>query len=391
MVFATELMVEGCAFLEFIIMLLTPLEMLLVNLFVIHKCSQRKYSRGQTYVSMGLLNCTLLYISYLFARIAPDFGQGNGLFIFSGFLFIIPIKLLYRAPGVKIVTIACFSWTYTFLLFTLSVRFGYALTIPGWSLSSTVLLLQTILYIFTIKVFYNILKSKFIFVLEHIGKKEAVALMWMNMMWFWTVFVLNLSFAYPDLRLFQILSLLTLALCILSSFRYIHLQVNSGETIQKLEKIAYHDELTQLRSRVVLGSDAEDLIKRKIPFHLIFMDLDYFKSINDRHGHLTGDQYLAFFAHEIKVRLANRGGFYRVAGDEFVCIFLEGGLEVFLEEITTLPKTIPNSQVEFLGFSYGRAFFPQDGDTVKELLQCADQRMYEMKRLKNLSETSGAG
>ena len=377
---------------ELVVLLLTPLEMLLVNLFVIHKCSQHKYSRNRTLVCMGLFVCVLMYLSFLIARNAPDFGRGNGLFVFSGFLFILPVKLLYRTPGVRIVTIACFSWTYTFVLFVMSVRFAYALAIPGWSLSAAVLLLQTILYVVTIKAFCSILDGEFLFILNHIGKKENIAFMWMNMMWFWMVFVLNLSFAYPAIRLFQILSLLTLVLCILSSFRYIYLQVNSGKKIQTLEKIAYRDELTQLRSRAVLKSDAEDLIARKIPFHLIFFDLDNFKSVNDRYGHLVGDQYLAFFAQEIKMRTGNRGGFYRVAGDEFVCILMEDCLETFLEEIATIPKTIPNTQVQFLGFSYGCAYFPRDGDLIEKLLECADQCMYKMKRCRQIpSESEGTG
>ena len=365
---------------EFMAMILTPLEMLLINLFVIHQCSQYKYSLRLTYVIMGLSTIVLLVIAYLISRVIPGFGSGNGLFIFSGFLFIIPIMLIYRSPGVRIITIACFSWTYTFILFALSVRIGHVFSIAGWSLSYMVLFLQTTLYVFTFRAFYSLLKSKFVYALNHIGDKEAAALMWVNVMWFWTVFIFNISFVYPQLHVLQILSYITLAVCIISSFQYIYLQINSGQTIQDLERLAYHDELTQLRSRVVLKRDANDLIERKIPFQLIFFDLDRFKEVNDWYGHLVGDRYLAFFAHEIKVRIGNRGGFYRVAGDEFVCIFSESGLDSFLEEITTLPQTIPNTNVKFFGFSYGVASFPHDGTTADELLQFADKRMYEMKR-----------
>jgi len=365
-------------------MILAPLEMLFINLFVFHQCCQRKYSRARTNLGMGLFICVLIYISFHISSIAPDFGGGNGLFVFSGFLFFIPIKLLYEVPGFKIVTIACFSWTYTFMVFAVSVRIGYALTIPWWDLHIIVLLLQTVLYVISFNAFYRLLKSRFIVVIDQIGKREAVALMWMTMMWFWTVFIFNLSFAYPDFVLFQILTFPTLAVCILSSFRYIYIQVDSNRTIQNLESIAYRDELTQLRTRVILGKDVDDLITRKVPFYLIFFDLNALKSINDRYGHLVGDQYIAFFAHEIKIRIGNRGGFYRVAGDEFVCILPEQGLEEFLETITTLPEKMPDSQVKFLGFCHGIATYPQDGGTVERLLEYADHQMYEMKRaLKN--------
>ncbi|MCL1974968.1 MAG: GGDEF domain-containing protein [Firmicutes bacterium] len=365
---------------DFVLMILTPLQMLLINLFVIHQCIKFKYNKKLTYILMGFSTIVLLIIAYLISKTIPGFGSGNGLFIFSGFLFIIPLMLLYKSPGVRIITIACFSWTYTFMVFALSVRLSHVIHFAGWSLSAKVFLLQTILYILSFDAFYNMLKSKFIYSLNHIGEKEATALMWMNMMWFWTVFIFNLSFVYPQLEFFQIISFITLSVCLISSFHYIYLQISSGKTIQDLEKLAYHDELTQLRSRVVLRRDAHDLIERKIPFQLIFFDLDDFKNINDWYGHLIGDRYLAFFAHEIKLRIGNRGGFYRVAGDEFVCIFSENGLNTFLEEITALPQIMPNSNVKFLGFSYGVASFPQDGETAESLLQCADRRMYEMKR-----------
>jgi len=364
---------------EHVTMILTPLEMLFVNLFVIHQCSQRKYSQMKTLVGMGLFVCVLSYIAFSLSSQAPDFGSGNGLFIFSGLLFIIPVKLFYRAPGVKIVTITCFSWTYTFMLFALSVRLGYALNGLGWNLNASVLLLQTILYIVTFRAFYSMLKSKFVYILEHIGKREAVALMWMGIIWFGTLIVINLALLYPGIGLLQIVTFLTLTICILISFQYTYLQVNSNNTIQTLEKIVYRDELTQLRTRVILDQDAENFISRNMPFHLIFFDLDKFKSINDRYGHLVGDKYLAFFAYEIKKRVGNRGGFYRVAGDEFVCILPEKGLVEFIEAIKTLPDKMPDTQVKFLGFSYGVATYPQNGGTIERLLEYADKQMYAMK------------
>jgi len=368
-----------CPRLEFIIMILTPLEMLLVNLFVVHKCSRRKYSRFITYACMGVFVCVLLYISFLIARLIPGFGGGNGLFIVGGFLFYFPIKLLYDVPGVKIVTISCFSWGYTFLLFALSVHIGYAIPLRGQNISETVLLLQTALYIVSFRAFYGMLKNKFIYVLVNIGKKELTAFTFMCVMWFWSVFIINLSFIYPDIHQFKMLTFITLAIFMLSSFWYIYLQVNSGQTIQILERIAYQDELTQLGSRVVLGMDADELILMDSPFHLIFFDLDDFKSINDQFSHQIGDRYLAFFAHEIMERIGDHGRLYRIAGDEFVCLFFDEGVDEFLATLSSLPEKMPNTQVRFLGFSYGMASYPDDGDTTVKLLHCADQRMYAMK------------
>jgi len=370
---------------EIAIVLLSPFEMLLVNLFVVHQCSERKHSLARTFVILGLFTCALLSAAFMLLSNLPTYGSGNGLFIFFGFLYYLPVRYLYDLRGIRVVTIASFSWSYTLMLFALSAIFGRGLDIPGWTAADIVLLVQTTLYLVTFKAFYKMLKTKFIFVIENMGGKEAVAFMLMTMMWFWTMFILNMSFVYSDTIVLEVLTYFTLATCLLSSFRYIYMQVDSDKKIQNLEEIAYQDTLTQLRSRVVLISDAEDLVSRKIPFYLIFFDLDDFKSINDRFGHAVGDEYLAFFAYEIKVRTGNKGGFYRLAGDEFVCILAEDGddgLELFLERISALPKTLPNSKVKFLGFSYGVASYPADGSTPDELLQSADENMYEMKRSK---------
>jgi diguanylate cyclase (GGDEF)-like protein len=214
--------------------------------------------------------------------------------------------------------------------------------------------------------------------------------MWMTMMWFWMAMILNLSFVYPDIWAFQILSFVSIVVSALSSFRYIYLQAISDETIQELEEIAFRDEITQLRSRAVLTRDVEDFISRQIPFHVVFCDLDNFKSVNDQYGHSVGDQYLTFFAYEIKLRLGNRGGFYRIAGDEFVCIFVDPDIKAFLDEIVALPAYLPNSNIKFLGFSHGVAYYPTDGDSIEQLLECADQRMYVMKRQQSATAPVGS-
>jgi len=363
-----------------ILMIVTASEMLFINLFMIHQCIKRKYSLVTTIVCMGLCSSVLFVVSYLISRQFPGFGGGNGLFVFSGFLFLIPILVLYRAPIVRILTIGSFSWTYTFMVFVFSVRIAYVGTIPGLGIHGTVLLLQTILYLVTFLPFYRLLKSRFIVVLESNRKKEVRTFMWMTMSWFWTVFILNLSFWYHDIGLFQILTMITLVVGFLSCFWFIFSQVNSNKTIADLENIVHRDELTQLRTRAILSKDAEDFISREMPFSLIFFDLDSFKSINDRYGHLIGDAYLAFFAHEVKTRLGNRGGFYRISGDEFVCIIPMEETRGFLRSLATMPEVLPDTKVRFLGFSYGIATFPQNGCTIESLLDYADGQMYEMKQ-----------
>lgn len=359
---------------------LIPFEMLLVNLFVIDSCSKKKYSRAATYGVMGLFSLLIFLLAQIVALYIPPLRQGNGFFVFWGFLFLFPIRFLYHNTYSKIISLACTSWIYTFIVFSFSVHIGKLISfIP---LEYSTLGLQTLLYIITLISFRRFLKEKFLVVLAQLTHEEVASLMRMSIVWFWTVFIINLGYIYPEITFLPIIGIFSLAACAINFFRYIYYVTSNNRTILLLEDLAYKDSLTQLRSRTVLQNDAQILIEKQIPFYIIFMDLDQFKSINDTYGHMIGDEYLAFFAKEVKLRLGSRGGFYRIAGDEFVCIYTENDPDAFLDTLSTLPPTLPNRKVAFLGASYGVAHHPSDGETLDILLKTADYNMYAMKQKK---------
>lgn len=363
---------------ETLVVLIVPMEMLFVNLFVIDKCCKKRYSRAVTYAMMALFILLIIPLSLLAVRHLPDFGRGNGLFVFFGFLFLLPAKIIYQDSAAKIICLACTSWTYTFLVFSLSVHVGYLF--PAFPVQYSVPIIQTLLYLLSIFWVYRLLSGRFLHMLARLTDTQTRPLMWMSVILFWTIFILHLTLMYPQYYLLRVVTILSVAACSYLCYRNIYQIVNTDETIATLERIAYRDDLTQLRSRVVLSSDMEDLILRAIPFRLIFIDLDDFKSINDNYGHHVGDEYLAYFAYQTKLRLGSRGGFYRIAGDEFVCLYTADDIEDFVADMAALPPTLPDSEVAFLGYSYGVAHFPGDGETMDALLRVADERMYVMKR-----------
>lgn len=207
--------------------------------------------------------------------------------------------------------------------------------------------------------------------------------MWVSIFWFWELFILNLCFIYSDALFLKPIALLSSVICIYLSYRYIYHVIIGQDTIKTLERIAYRDELTKLRSRVAFYDDAAELLQLQKPFSLVFIDLDQFKSINDNFGHNIGDEYLAFFAGQVQQRLGKGGHLYRISGDEFVCIFQSGDIFAFIDSLSGLPTHLPrHSDVKFLGFSYGIAEYPKDGTVLEELLQASDQRMYANKNAK---------
>ncbi len=121
-------------------------------------------------------------------------------------------------------------------------------------------------------------------------------------------------------------------------------------------------------------------------FSLLFLDLDYFKRVNDRHGHLVGSRLLAEVGNLLKRLLGPEHAAFRYGGDEFVALIR--GLDK--PAATDLAQHVLEQlgQTRFLSgeglslsitASMGLATFPQDGSTLHELIRAADTMMYAAK------------
>ncbi|MGB4659475.1 MAG: GGDEF domain-containing protein [Mobilitalea sp.] len=154
---------------------------------------------------------------------------------------------------------------------------------------------------------------------------------------------------------------------------------NRAETLSQITKI---DTLTNLKNREGLYEDVLAKTDNNIPFAIIFIDLDDFKSINDNYGHQMGDTYLIEFAKAVTNLLTKNDIFYRLHGDEFVILTEISELEILSSRIKELNFTIVPNNVAFIGLSLGSATFPADGDKLKDLMYLADLRMYQVKKEK---------
>lgn len=126
-------------------------------------------------------------------------------------------------------------------------------------------------------------------------------------------------------------------------------------------------------------------VQRGKAFAMIFMDLDFFKPVNDIYGHPVGDEVLCNVGKRIINSIRTADYAFRIGGDEFACI-IDGNAdeENCLESIERLQRVICNpynihGHKIKIGVSCGYALYPSDADTVESLLKIADSRMYAEK------------
>ena len=152
---------------------------------------------------------------------------------------------------------------------------------------------------------------------------------------------------------------------------------------------AYHDILTDLPNRMLfkdrLGLAIMQAKRKETELAVMFIDLDRFKLVNDTLGHIRGDELLQQVATRLKATLRQGDTLARLGGDEFT-IFLPELLNrddahvVANKALECLQKPfrLADSDVH-ISASIGIAVYPEDGETIDELLCHADMAMYQVK------------
>jgi len=156
----------------------------------------------------------------------------------------------------------------------------------------------------------------------------------------------------------------------------------------KISNMLYYDALTGISNRLHLEVLMEKLLletyRKKSRFAVLFIDLDYFKHINDTLGHDVGDSLLQVIAETIEKTLETGDIFARIGGDEFVIVLRDlqdEELAVRLQrlmEIISRPWKV-NEYALHISASIGVARYPEDGKSIVDLMKNADIAMYRAK------------
>ncbi len=157
-----------------------------------------------------------------------------------------------------------------------------------------------------------------------------------------------------------------------------------------LERIAQFDPLTHLPNRLLLADRLQQAMtqaqRRGQQLAVAYLDLDGFKSANDRHGHDVGDQLLIAVATAMKNTLREGDTLARIGGDEFVAVLIDlDSVESCLPMLTRLVEAaatpVKLGELVLQGSaSAGVTFYPQANEMESDqLLRQADQAMYQAK------------
>ena len=363
---------------ERLLQFLVVAEMLFVNLSSTHYCFHRKFLLWKTNLILFICGILVIGVGFCILPGTKGFGNGNGMFVLAGFLFLIPLKYLYQESLRQILVIICTCWIYTMLVFSISVHMGRLF--PAQYFTGGCLAVQTLLYLVTITPFRFFIKNKFVYILNNIPDTINKFLQSVSLMCFFTVVVVNLAFINNENAYLRLAALFCLAANAVVTYLLLHVTVKNMKNIEQLKSTVYIDSLTGLKNRSSLLEDVDNKIRQRLPFTLIFMDLDSFKQVNDRFGHLAGDQYLTQFARTVEKIVGDAGNLYRIAGDEFVCIYHNPETQYILRCIEENSWSGFSEELPFQGVSLGAADFPREARSVKALLDLADDRMYQYKK-----------
>ncbi len=159
---------------------------------------------------------------------------------------------------------------------------------------------------------------------------------------------------------------------------------------EKLRDLSIHDALTGVYNRRYL----DDMLSRELiaakradyPVSVIMADLDHFKAINDRYGHLAGDEVLRVLGDLMNSHVRGSDISCRYGGEEFLLVLPHLTQNLAIERAEALRGALAVAQIPWDGSSiavtasFGVATFPQNGATADELAAAADRAMYAAKR-----------
>jgi len=175
------------------------------------------------------------------------------------------------------------------------------------------------------------------------------------------------------------------------SIAQLRAEVSTYETkLKAAEELALRDSLTGLANRRNVEERIERRVANQKMFCVVILDLNRFKLVNDRYGHLAGDSLLKQFSGELRANLRGTDLVGRWSGDEFIAV-LDCDLAAAKSQIARMRQWVFGDYTLQLSSTAGKAKVTVDaavgvaqwkpGETIQAVIERADTAMYEEKRL----------
>jgi diguanylate cyclase (GGDEF)-like protein len=173
-------------------------------------------------------------------------------------------------------------------------------------------------------------------------------------------------------------------------YRQVRFALLNADRGAQTQNLIYIDDLTKLYNsrylNVVLDRELKRSERYRNFFSVLFMDLDFFKRVNDAHGHLVGTRVLVESGSVLRSCVRETDTVVRYGGDEFVVLLVETKAEEAILVAERMRKMIEEKAFGsemglsiHLTISIGIAAFPEHATTKQHLLNLADQAMYRGK------------
>ena len=165
---------------------------------------------------------------------------------------------------------------------------------------------------------------------------------------------------------------------------------NTIATLRQLESIAFTDFLTEVSTRRYFMDKANDELivsqNLRYPYHILFMDLDYFKQINDNYGHRVGDEVLKITAKRVQSVIRKDTLLARYGGEEFVSMLTNIDYISAVETAERIRNVIKNNPYKIddklinITICVGVASKTNEECTLIDIIERADHACYAAKK-----------
>lgn len=166
--------------------------------------------------------------------------------------------------------------------------------------------------------------------------------------------------------------------------------IESNILMEKLHDTSLRDGMTNLYNRRFLENFIDKIMSQvrrgNETYHVLMMDVDFFKMVNDTHGHDVGDKVIVELANLLKSSIREADLAIRYGGEEFLVLLHnathEGAMKVakkIHQEFGKLRFDVGSGEILQKTISIGMAKFPTDGDTIWKCIKYADTALYNAK------------